>query len=63
VADKHRKISVEFTGEERGGAVMETALLLGLAAFFAFTMKHLVATPLLAKFTRASQVLSEALGG
>jgi len=63
VADRHRKISVEFTGEENGGAAIEMALLLGLAAFFAFAMKHLVATPLLATLTRASQVLSDALGG
>ena len=63
MADRHRKISVEFTEEEKGGAAMEMALLLGLAAFFAFTVKHVLATELLNTFTRASEVLSQALAG
>lgn len=52
-----------FAKEEEGGAAMEMALLLGLAAFFAFTMKHLLAEPLLNTFTKATQVMSQALAG
>lgn len=52
-----------FAAEEKGGAAMEMALLLGLAAFFAFTMRHVLATPLLATFTKATQVVSQALAG
>ena len=54
---------MEFTEENEGGAAIEMALLLGLAAFFAFTIQHLLAEPLLTLFTRASQVLSQALAG
>ncbi|MET3665429.1 hypothetical protein [Caulobacter sp. 1776] len=63
MAGRHRKISVEFTEEERGGAALEMALLLGLAAFFAFTMKSLLAMPLLSGLVRASEVLSRTLAG
>ena len=52
-----------FALAEEGGAAIETALLLGLAAFFAFAMKTAVAAPLLATLTRATRVLSQALGG
>jgi Flp pilus assembly pilin Flp len=52
-----------FAEEEEGGAAIEMALMLGLAAFFAFVMKNVVAAPLLATLTKASQVLSQALGG
>ena len=52
-----------FAQEEEGGAALEMGLLLGLAAFFAFTMKHLLAEPLLNTFSKASQVLSQALAG
>ena len=37
--------------------------LASLMAFFAFAMKALVASPLLAVLTRATRVLSQALGG
>jgi len=52
-----------FAKEEEGGAAIETALLLGLAAFFAFAVKTAVAEPLLATLARASRVLSQVLGG
>jgi Flp pilus assembly pilin Flp len=52
-----------FAEEENGGAAMEMALLLGLAAFFAFTLKHVLTTPLLSTFTKATQVVSQALAG
>jgi hypothetical protein len=52
-----------FAPAEEGSVAIETALLLGLAAFFAFAMKTLVAAPLLATLTRATRVLSQALGG
>jgi Flp pilus assembly pilin Flp len=63
VADRHRKIAIAFAREAKGGAALEMALVAGLAAFFAYTMKHLLAAPLLANFTRAAKVLSQALGG
>lgn len=52
-----------FAEDKSGNAAIETALLLSLAAFFAFAMKTLVASPLLAVLTRATRVLSQALGG
>ncbi len=52
-----------FAKEEKGGAALEMALLIGLAAFFAFTLRHVLAEPLLTTFTRASQALSQALAG
>lgn len=52
-----------FAAEEKGGAALEMGLLLGLAAFFAFTMKHLIAAPLLGTFTKAAKVVSQALAG
>jgi Flp pilus assembly pilin Flp len=52
-----------FAAAEKGGAAIETALLAALAAFLALTVKHTVATPLLAILTKASRVLSQALGG
>lgn len=58
-----RRIVGSLSEEEEGGAAVETALLLGLAAFFALTMKHLIATPLLGTFTKAAQVLNQALSG
>jgi Flp pilus assembly pilin Flp len=63
VADRHRKIAVAFAREEKGGAALEMALVAGLAAFFAYTMKYLLADPLLANFTRTAKALSQALGG
>lgn len=52
-----------FAEEETGGAALEMSLLLGLAAFFAFTLRHVLATPLLSTFTKATQVVSQALAG
>ena len=52
-----------FAEEEKGGAALEMALLLGLAAFFAFTLKHILGGPFLATFTRASEVVGQALAG
>jgi Flp pilus assembly pilin Flp len=63
VADRHRKIAIAFAREEKGGAALEMALVAGLAAFFAYAMKHLVAEPLLANLTRTAKALSQALGG
>ncbi|AZS20371.1 MULTISPECIES: hypothetical protein [unclassified Caulobacter] len=51
-----------FAEAEEGGAALEMGLLLGLAAFFAFTLRHVVATPLLTTFTKAAKVVSQALG-
>ncbi len=51
-----------FAAEEEGGAAIETALLAGLAAFLAFTIKNMVAMPLLGVLTKASRVLGQALG-
>jgi len=50
-----------FLAEEKGGAAMETALIAGLGALLAMTMKELVALPLLGFLTRAMKVLSEVL--
>jgi len=58
-----RRIVSALSEEEEGGAAVETALLLGLAAFFALTMKQLIATPLLGTFSKAAQVLNQALAG
>lgn len=52
-----------FAAAEEGGAAIETALLAGLAAFLAFAMKNMVAAPLLGVLTKASRVLTQALGG
>lgn len=52
-----------FAEEEEGSAAIETALLAGLAAFFAFAMKHVLAMPMLSIFTKATQALTQALGG
>jgi Flp pilus assembly pilin Flp len=52
-----------FAEEEEGGAALEMGLLLGLAAFFTFTMKHLLADPLMNTFSKAAQVMSQALAG
>lgn len=52
-----------FATEEEGGAALETGLLLALAAFFAVTVKHLIAAPLLGTFTKAAQALNQALAG
>lgn len=52
-----------FAEEEKGGAAMEMALLLGLAAFFAFTLRHVLAEPMLNTFTKAAQAVSQALAG
>jgi Flp pilus assembly pilin Flp len=52
-----------FAEEEKGGAALEMALMLGLAAFFAFTLKEVLTTPLLTTFTKATQVVSQALAG
>jgi Flp pilus assembly pilin Flp len=52
-----------FADEERGNAAIEMALLAALAAFFAFAMKHALATPLLNILTRATETLTRALGG
>jgi len=58
-----RRIVRGMADEEEGNAAVEMALLAALAAFFAFTMKHVLATPLLNGFTKAAQVLSQALAG
>lgn len=63
MAKRSRKLSGGAAGDEAGSAAIETALLLGLAAFFAFTLKQLLAAPLLSAFTRAAKVLSQALAG
>lgn len=52
-----------FVREEKGGAALDMALLLGLAAFFAFSLRHVLVEPLLATFNRATQVISQALAG
>ena len=48
---------------EDGGAATETALLLALSAFFAFTLRQALAAPLLRLFTRAARVIGDALAG
>lgn len=58
-----RRIVRGMADEEEGNAAVEMALLAALAAFFAFTMRHVLATPLLSGFTKAAQVLSQALAG
>ena len=52
-----------FAEEEEGNAAIETAVLAGLAAFFVFAMKHVLAMPMLNIFTKATQALNQALGG
>ena len=61
--DNFKETSAAFAETEQGGAAMETGLLLALAAAFAFTLRHIVASPLLTAFTRASKVISQALAG
>nr|WP_241736152.1 hypothetical protein [Caulobacter sp. RHG1] len=55
-----RKILDGLT-EERGGAALETGLILSLGAFFALVVREVVASPLLAQLTRAAKVISQAL--
>ncbi len=57
------KTLAEGLTSEEGGAATEMALMIGLAAFFAFTLRHVLASPLLDTFTRAARVVSEALSG
>lgn len=63
VTDNQKKTPADFVETEEGGAAMETGLLLALAAAFAFTLRHVVASPMLSVFTRASKVISQALAG
>ena len=49
--------------EKEGGAAIEFALVGGLAAFFALTMKALLAMPLLDGLSKATVALSRALSG
>lgn len=53
----------DFANDEDGNAAIELALVAGLAAFFAFTMRQLVAAPLLDGFAKAAQTLTRALSG
>jgi Flp pilus assembly pilin Flp len=62
-AKKTVKTLARGLASEDGGAAMEMALLIGLSAFFAFTLRHVLAAPLLDTFTRAARVVSEALSG
>jgi len=52
-----------FADDEDGNAAIELALVAGLAAILALTMKEMLAMPLLSVFTRAGKVLSQALAG
>jgi len=52
-----------FAADEDGNAAIELALVAGLAAILALTMKELLAMPLLSVFTKASKVLSQVLAG
>lgn len=61
--DKLKETSAAFAETEQGGAALETGLLLALAAAFAFTVRHLVAGPLLGTLTKASRVIGQALAG
>jgi Flp pilus assembly pilin Flp len=63
VTDKLKETSAAFAETEQGGAAMETGLLLALAAAFAFTMRQMMASPLLGVFTKATKVISQALAG
>ena len=60
MAKQKRKI-LDGLVEERGGAALETGLILALGAFFTLTVREFVASPLLAQLTRAAKVLSQAL--
>ncbi|PIB93677.1 hypothetical protein [Caulobacter sp. FWC2] len=52
-----------FAADEEGNAAIELAVVAGLAAILALTMKEMLAMPLLSVFTKASKVLSQALAG
>lgn len=59
-AGEKRKIVVGLT-EERGGAALETGLLLAVSAACAFTVKAFIANPLLGSLTRAVRAIGQAL--
>lgn len=61
--DKLKETSAAFAETEQGGAALETGLLLALAAVFAFSLRHVVTSPVLGVFTKASKVISQALAG
>lgn len=51
----------DFAEDDDGHASIELALVAGLAAALAFTMRQLVAAPLLDGLARAAQALTRAL--
>ncbi len=61
MAKPKRKLLDGLT-EERGGAAVETALLLALSAMVVVTIKHFMANPMLAHLNRAARVIGQALG-
>lgn len=58
---RQRRKILDGLSEERGGAALETGLLMALGAIFALTMREFVASPLLSQFTRAVRIISQAL--
>jgi hypothetical protein len=64
MADKTQEAASKrtFSRDETAGATLETALLLSLAASFAWVMRSAMVMPLLQKFTEAARVLGKVLG-
>lgn len=60
MAERKRKI-LDGLVEERGGAAVEAGLVLALGAAVVFTVRELIASPLLAQLTRAVRIISQAL--
>lgn len=58
---RRRRRLLDGLTEARGGATMETGLILALGAMFALTVREFVASPFLAQFTRAVRIISQAL--
>ncbi len=48
--------------EERGGAALETGLLLALSAGLVVIVKHFMASPMLVYLNRAARIIGQALG-
>lgn len=60
MAKRRRKI-LDGLVETRGGAALETGLLLALGAACAFVVREWLASPLLGPLTRAARAISQAL--
>ena len=61
MAKPKRKLLDGLT-DERGGAALETGLLLALSAGLVVIVKHFMASPMLVYLNRAARIIGQALG-